>query len=36
MSSLRSLAFGNSAFQYCSRVVFESDFFMCELVNRLA
>ena len=30
MSSLRSLAFGNSAFRDCSRAVFESDFSVCE------
>ena len=36
MSSLKSLLFGDCAFQYCSRVVFESEWFEQRLMNRLA
>ena len=36
MPSLKSLAFGWSAFQQCSRVVFESDFIPFYSLNRLA
>ena len=36
MPSLKSLVFGESAFRYCNRVVFESDWLWCEWLTRLA
>ena len=34
MSSLKSLLFGDGAFQHCSRVVFESEWFEERMISR--
>ena len=36
MSSLKSLLFGDCAFQYCSRAVFESEWFEERMMTRFA